>query len=522
MINSTNSNSEAVDNDQTTRPTRKWPEPKDIKSDLPPAPVFDASNLLPQDLADYALDEASRMPCPPDFIAASLITCLGAVIGARCAIKPKRRDDWIVTPNLWGGIVGEPATKKTPALGKATRFFDSLEKNESARLKDEIKVFAAETAAYEAMQAAINHRMKQAAGNERDERKMSTAIADMQNLEAPEEPRVRRFRSNDPSVEKLGELLVNNPEGLLVYRDELMGLLASWEKEGNEAAKAFYLEGANGTSTFNIDRIGRGSLQIRNLCVSVFGGIQPQLLEKYLASIVHSLNNDGCIQRFQLLVYPDPVPWVWSDRHPVDGARHAVKVLFDRLAVFDPIQDGAAPSDDFVKLPYFSFDDAAQDIFIEWCTELHTVQIANELDPLLQQHFGKFEKLFCGIALILHLAEGSIGPVTAKSALRAAEWCEYLTGHARRIYGMVESAKVKVACTVSDRLGKGKLKDGFTARDLARKQWTGIKTTLQAEAALAILEEHGHVISQDSFDFNMTGRPTVQYFINPKIVRKAK
>jgi hypothetical protein len=37
---------------------------------------------------------------------------------------------------------------------------------------------------------------------------------------------------------------------------------------------------------------------------------------------------------------------------------------------------GAAPNDDFVKLPHFCFDDAAQDIFVEWCTELHTVHIA--------------------------------------------------------------------------------------------------------------------------------------------------
>jgi hypothetical protein len=38
------------------------------------------------------------------------------VIGARCAIKPKRRDDWIVTPNLFGGVVGDPSSKKTPAI----------------------------------------------------------------------------------------------------------------------------------------------------------------------------------------------------------------------------------------------------------------------------------------------------------------------------------------------------------------------------------------------------------------------
>jgi hypothetical protein len=38
------------------------------------------------------------------------------VIGARWAIKPKRRDDWIVTSNLYGGIVGDPSSKKSPAM----------------------------------------------------------------------------------------------------------------------------------------------------------------------------------------------------------------------------------------------------------------------------------------------------------------------------------------------------------------------------------------------------------------------
>ncbi len=46
---------------------------------------------------------------------------------------------------------------------------------------------------------------------------------------------------------------------------------------------------------------------------------------------------------------------------------------------------------------------------------------------------------------------------------------------------------------VSRRLAEGKLEEGFTVRDLARKQWTGITTTMQAETALAILEEHGWV-----------------------------
>jgi len=497
-----------------------WLEPKEIKTDLPLAPAFDAKTLLPATLADFVLDEADRMPCSPDYIAAALIVCLGSVIGARCGIKPKRRDDWIVTPNLFGGIVGDPSSKKSPALGTVTRFLDRLEAKEAEKLEDDKKIFEAEKAAYEAHQSAVKASMKKAAGGKGDHLKMNAAIADLQGLQPPEEPKERRFKSNDSTVEKLGDLLVHNPQGMLVYRDELIGLLASWEKEGKEGDKAFYLEGWNGTASFNIDRIGRGSLHIKNLCISVFGGIQPELLERYLVGITTSLDNDGRIQRFQVMVYPNAVPWEWRDRYPVKGAREAVRDLFDRLAVFDPVQDGAAPSDDFVKLPHFCFDDAAQDIFVEWCTELYTVHIASEQNPLMQQHFGKFEKLFCSIALILHLAEGSIGPVSATSALRAAAWCEYLAGHARRIYGLVEAAKVTTARMVSRRLAEGKLDDGFTVRDMVRKQWSGITTTMQAETVLALLEENGHVQSQDGI--NTLGRPTVRYYVNPQVKKVAK
>ena len=109
----------------------KWPEPKEIKTDLPIAPTFDAKTLLPPTLAAFVLDEADRMPCSQDSSAAALIVCLGSVIGARCGIKPKRRDDWIVTPNLFGGIVGDASSKKSPALGTVTRFLDRLEAKEA-------------------------------------------------------------------------------------------------------------------------------------------------------------------------------------------------------------------------------------------------------------------------------------------------------------------------------------------------------------------------------------------------------
>ena len=73
---------------------------------------------------------------------------------------------------------------------------------------------------------------------------------------------------------------------------------------------------------------------------------------------------------------------------------------------------------------------------------------------------------------------------------------------------------------VSRRLAEGKLDDGFIVRDMVRKQWSGITTTMQAETVLALLEENGHVQSQDGI--NTLGRPTVRYYVNPQIKKVAK
>lgn len=104
----------------------QWPDPRPIVSDLPPAPAFDANALLPKPLAEFVMDEADRMCAAPDYVAATLLVALGSVIGTKCAVKPKRRDDWIVTPNLYGGVVGDPSAKKSPTIGTVMRFMDRL------------------------------------------------------------------------------------------------------------------------------------------------------------------------------------------------------------------------------------------------------------------------------------------------------------------------------------------------------------------------------------------------------------
>ncbi|MBI3987930.1 MAG: DUF3987 domain-containing protein, partial [Lentisphaerae bacterium] len=338
-----------------------WPTPKPIIAELKPVPAFDADVLLPDALRPWIMDESERMPCPPDFIAAAALVAFGSIIGARCAIRPKARDSWLIVSNLWGALVGDPSAKKSPAWGAALKPLDRLIAKALEEHRAVLSEYETAKVVFDAQKDAIEGRIKEAARKPSKGDPVSIAKELRTHGEqAPDALTLRRYKTNDTTVEKLGELLRENPAGLLVLRDELVGLIATWEREGREGERAFFLEGWNGNQSFDTDRIGRGHISIPNLCMSIFGGIQPDKLTVYLEQAAHALANDGMLQRFQVLVYPDPRRWEWRDWSPDKHARNAAFAVFDALADFDPVAWGAAPADDFAKFPYFCFDEEAQ------------------------------------------------------------------------------------------------------------------------------------------------------------------
>ena len=148
--------------------------------------------------------------------------------------------------------------------------------------------------------------------------------------------------TNDATIEKIAEILRDNPDGLLLYRDELMGWLRSLDKAGREADRAFYLEAWNGNGSFSVDRIGRGSLHVPAVCVSVLGGIQPGPLSTYVRDALGEAEKaDGLLQRFQLLVHPDPRGYDPVDRRPDLEAKNRAYDVFKGLAGLDAEAFGA-------------------------------------------------------------------------------------------------------------------------------------------------------------------------------------
>ncbi len=129
------------------------------------------------------------------------------------------------------------------------------------------------------------------------------------NVEA-EKPTRKRYIVNDCTIEKLGEILGENPNGIMLYRDEIYGFLKTIEREDRSNDRAFYLECFEGKKRYQFDRIGRGTVDIESTCLAMLGNIQPGVLRPYLnQATCGGAGNDGLISRFQLMVWPDSHPY---------------------------------------------------------------------------------------------------------------------------------------------------------------------------------------------------------------------
>jgi hypothetical protein len=103
-----------------------WVAPKDIPTRL--AKVADFSfEFLPPSIGPWVGDISERLQCPPDYVAVTVLTALGALIGRRVGIKPQQKTDWLEVPNVWGGFVGKPGMLKSPAMMEALKPLHHLE-----------------------------------------------------------------------------------------------------------------------------------------------------------------------------------------------------------------------------------------------------------------------------------------------------------------------------------------------------------------------------------------------------------
>jgi putative DNA primase/helicase len=490
--------------------------PRQVCVRMRPVPPL-APVMFPAPFRDWLEDIAERASCPLDLPAMAAVVALSAVVGRQVAIRPKRFDDWTVVPNLWGMGVLPPGWLKTHTLDEPRKPLARLEIDARERHRQALEEFAVSRAIAEAAaksgKAALEAATKRGASPDVLRQLATQAITEHKQ----NEPTLRRYIVNDATVEKLGELLNENPNGLLVYRDELMGFLRSLEKQGHEGDRAFYLEAWNGTGSYTYDRIGRGSVFIASNTISILGGIQPSKLAAYIRGAASGENDDGLISRFQLAVYPDiNQPYRHVDRWPNSEAKNRVYAVFQALDTLDPQVIGAAT--DSESIPYLRFSDDAQSFFDSWRTDLETRIRASQETASLTSHLSKYRSLMPSLALLFHLVDVAAGKasgaVSLTSARIAAAWCDYLEAHARRIYQFAFDGDPEPAQRLAERI-KENLPNPFSVRDVVKKGWASLTTTEAVERAIAILEEHDWVRQVEVPPGPEGGRPKTEIHINP-------
>ena len=507
--------SAGADKQDATAQFDTWPDPVPLPDGLPPVQAFDAE-LLPEALRCWVTDIAERMQCPPDFTAVGAVVAISSIIGARAIVMPKAKDDWAVVPNLWGAIIGRPAVMKSPALSEVLKPLHRLDKNER-----ELWQAAHDAWELDCKVASMADDAKEKSAKGLAAKDPAAARALLQPTDKPSEPIARRYVVNDATVEKLADLLVANPWGVLVYRDEMHGLLCSMDKQGQEGARGFYLTGYDGNQGHAVDRIARGESYVRRVCLAMLGGIQPGKVQSYVReAVAGGAGDDGLLQRFGMTVWPDiKSEFIYVDRWPDTLARQKAWAVFERLNQLQPT-DAGEPVE-------WRFSGEAQAVFEEWMVAFENEIRGDDLHPALVSHLSKYRKLIPALALIFALVDtpDNANIIEANELVRALAWGDYLRSHAERLYSAAVRPETTGAATLLAKIKAGKLTDAngvlcdsFTPRLVAVKHWAGLGAPDAVRKAADMLMDYGWLEKENTPTGAAGGRPSERYLVHPVLL----
>jgi hypothetical protein len=504
---------------------RDWPDMAPLPDPTPSAPTLPAA-MVPDPLRPWIVDIADRCKLPLEMVAAPAIVATATPIGRAVGLRPGEYDDFTVVAALWGALVTRPGWMKSGAVKDAFRPLGRLAAaaHEAHEAAEDANAVTRER--IEAELKAIKAAMEKAAKDGGDMTGLETALrakrAELREATATE----RRYLTHDPTVEKLGMLLRDNPRGMLLLRDELAGWLRSLDKSGREGDREFYLEAWNGTGSYTSDRIGRGTIHIPALTLSLFGGIQPGKLGPLLASAVEGgIGDDGLIQRLQMTVWPDRLPpWTKPTRWPDAGARERADAVFDVLAAMDAETVKATDA----AIPFLRYSPAAQAVADTWRDALERRLRSDDLDdtPAFAAHLAKYRSLAPTLALVFYLIDvAARTPGVAKGAVGeghirlAADWCGFLEAHARKLYAAELHAGGAAAHALAAKIKAGAVYDGQSVRELYRAQWAGLKSAERVLAGLGDLGDRGWLRVEFA---TSGGRPSQIVRLHPGLVERAQ
>lgn len=409
-------------------------------------------DLLPKDVQKFVSQGAMALDnSPSSMFGVGVMIMLGNAIGRRVGVKVKQRDSWTEYPNFWGALIAPPSCKKSPIIKRVGAPMKHAEGRANDRYQEKLKEYKTEIEKYKIQKSVYVKSIK--------EGDSSTIMP-----EEPNAPTRERHIIDDATIEAVGQIMVDNPNGILLLKDELSGFFAKLTSANREGDRSFWLEAYTHQTNYNVDRVGRGNFIIPHVIAGIFGSIQPDVIQKLVYDTKSgATGGDGLLQRFQLSVIETQTDYKFSDTGTDRKDIESYSNLIDKILKKSPIECGAKHDSfkDFEKQEdktyYYRFTKEATEVFKVWSEE-NTIKIKNEekRNPALASHFGKYSGTFAKLALVLFYCDRVTGKtkkdlIDAKYARKTILWIEFLESHARVIYniGVVKEEQKK---TLNDKI----------------------------------------------------------------------
>lgn len=442
---------------------------------------------LPEPVRAYVHSGAEALGCDCSLIALPMLSAVSGLLGNKRWLRLK--NTWEEPPILWTVTIGESGELKTPALKMALEPIHAIQN----------QLFAEQARAMEGFRDEL-------AGWESSPRK--------DRGEKPKPPPCPRVACSDTTLEALALLLSENPNGLLVARDELSGWFGSFNqyRQGAGGDEGHWLSLWNG-GALTVDRKSGDSktIHVRRACASITGTIQPGTLRRALGT---EHLEDGMAARF-LMAMPPSKPKEWTEGGIGAPLRERVKETFEALhelpesdELGEPVRVSLSPDALKVWIDFFHAHDAE----------------AQPLTGPLRSAFAKLEAYAARLALIVHTVRSVsvhsppadplvLDPDSMRAGITLARWF----GHeARRVYALLgvgdpaQADRKNLLDTVSKHGGR------ITANDLRRFSWRFKNDPEGAEAALASLVRDGFG-TWDHRGGDRRGRPSSVFVLSDSL-----
>ncbi|MFQ5734471.1 MAG: DUF3987 domain-containing protein, partial [Planctomycetaceae bacterium] len=336
------------------------------------------TDTLPEPVRGFVKAGSKAIGCDPSFLALPMLTGVGAAIGTTRRLQLKC--DWSVPPILWTAVVGESGTAKSPAFRQVMRPVKELQR----KARDQ---HAAELADYQLDLARHEKAMAEWKRNKKTTDDPPTA---------PNAPLERRYIISDTTVEALAPLLLENPRGLLLIRDELNGWINSFDqyKGGKAGADAAHWLSMFSAESIIVDRktgVSR-TIFVPEAAIWVTGGIQPAILHRALG---REHRESGLAARL-LLCCPPRRPKRWSDTNIPSETESAIEQMLNRL--YDlPASEGVDGKPEAVTV---GLTPDAKKRFPQFVNAHGEEQV--ELTGDLAAAWSKLEEYAARLALVVH------------------------------------------------------------------------------------------------------------------------